>query len=111
VGGQIVSVLPMSFRIEEWKTDPCVICFVYRRIAEKRWKRRWAIHPINSGRFVDGAFRNLYGTLTDDRDTFFNYFRMLVASFDELVVKFQGTIQARQGLSLSLQEMLAITLR
>jgi hypothetical protein len=40
---------------------------------------------------------------------------MSVASFDELVVKIQGTIQARQdlvqGLSFSPQEMLAITLR
>jgi hypothetical protein len=27
-GGEIVSVLPMSFRVEEWKMDPCVIYFV-----------------------------------------------------------------------------------
>jgi hypothetical protein len=96
----------MSFRIEEWKMDPCVIYFVCRRIAEKIRKRRWAVHPINSARFEDGAFRNLYGKLRDDRDKFLNYFRMLVASFDELVVKFQGTIQARQdlvqGLSINL---------
>jgi hypothetical protein len=104
----------MYFRIEEWMMDPCVIYFVYRRIAEKRRKRRWAVHPINSARFVDGAFRNLYGKLRDDRDEFFNYFRMSIASFHELVVKFQGTIQARQdlvqGLSFAPQEMLAITL-
>jgi hypothetical protein len=105
----------MSFRIEEWKMDPWVIYFAYWRIAEKRRKRRWAVHPINSARFVDGAFRNLYGKLRDDRDKFFNYFRMPIASFDELLVKFLGTIQARQdlvqGLSISPQEMLAITLR
>jgi hypothetical protein len=40
---------------------------------------------------------------------------MSTASFDELVVKIQGTIKARQdlvqSLSFSPQEMLAITLR
>jgi hypothetical protein len=56
-GDQIVSVLPMSFRIEEWKMDPCVIYFVYRRIAEKRWKRGRAVHPstlldLKMGHFV-----------------------------------------------------------
>jgi hypothetical protein len=105
----------MSFLIEKWKMDPCVIYFVYWRIAEKRRKRRWAVHPINSAGFVDGAFRNLYGMLRDDRDKFLIYFRMPIASFAELMVKFLGTIQARQdlvqGLSLSPQEMLAITLR
>jgi hypothetical protein len=105
----------MSFRIEEWKMDPCVIYFVYRRIARKRREKRWAVYPINSARFVDGAFSNLYEKLRDDRDTFFRYFRKSIASFDELVVKFQGLIQARQdlaqGLSFSPQEMLAITLR
>jgi hypothetical protein len=70
-GGQIVSVLPMSFRIVEWKMDPCVIYFVCRRIAEKRRKRRWAVHPIKSARFEDGAFRNPYGKLRDDSDKFF----------------------------------------
>jgi hypothetical protein len=70
-GGQIVSVLPMSFRIEEWKMDPCVIYFLYWRIAEKRRKRRSAVHPIKSARFEDGAFRNPYGKLRDDSDKFF----------------------------------------
>jgi hypothetical protein len=108
-------VLPVSFRIEELKMDLCVIYFVYRRIAGKRRKRKWAVHPINSARFVDGAFCNLCGKLRDDRDKFFNYFRKSIASFDKLVVKFQGTILARQdlvqGLSFSPQEMLAITFR
>jgi hypothetical protein len=80
----------MSFRIEEWKMDPCVIYFVYWQIAEKRQKRRWAVHPINSARFVDGAFCNLYEKIRDEKDKFFNYFRMSIASFHELVVKIQG---------------------
>jgi hypothetical protein len=32
IGGEIVSVLPMSFRIDEWKLNPCVIYLVYWRI-------------------------------------------------------------------------------
>jgi hypothetical protein len=111
VGGQIVSVLPMSFRIEEWKMDTCVIYFVYRRIAGKR-RKSWAVHPINSAKFVDGAFRNLYEKLRDVKDKFFNDFRMSIASFDELMIKIQGTIQARQdlvqGLSCCPHELLAV---
>jgi hypothetical protein len=61
-------------------------------------EKRTGCSSINSARFEDGAFRNLYGKLRDDRDKFFNYFRMSISSFDELVVKFPGTIQARQDL-------------
>ncbi|KAJ8890891.1 hypothetical protein PR048_010400 [Dryococelus australis] len=86
----------------------------YKRMYPNRRKRRWSVHPINSARYVDGAFRNLYGTLREDSDKFFNYLRMSITSFDEFVVKCQETIVARRdlakGLSFSVQEMMVVTL-
>lgn len=93
-----------------------MLYLAYRQAGNRqRRKRRWAVHPINRSRFVDGAFHNLYGKLRDDGEKFFNFFRMSVASFDELVSICQEIIQTRQdlvqGLAFSPQEMLAITIR
>jgi hypothetical protein len=43
-------------------------------LQRKDGKEDGAVHPINSARVVDGAFRNLYGKLRDDRDKFLQLF-------------------------------------
>jgi hypothetical protein len=95
--------------------DPVVLYAAYLHFVKRKRKRRWSVHPINSARYTDGAYRNLYGLLREHDDKFFNYLRMSISSFDELVVKFKDTIAIRpemvQGLSFSVEEMLTITLR
>lgn len=95
--------------------DPVVLYAWYRYVHKRRKARRWSVHPINCSRYVDGAFRNLYGMLREDEDKFFNYTRLSTRSFDELVALFQETIKTKedivQGLSFSPQEMLFVTLR
>ncbi|KAJ8876737.1 hypothetical protein PR048_021184 [Dryococelus australis] len=93
-------------------TDLCVV-YVYYRIVRKRRPRKWDVHPVNCARHVDGAYRNLFGLLREDNEKFFNYLRMSLTSFDELVVKYQSTFGKRQdlvqGIAFSTQGMLAIT--
>lgn len=88
---------------------------LYRRRAKRRQKNRqiW-VHPINERREDVGAFYTLFPDLRNDEDKFFNYFRMSIASFDELHIRLKSKIQ-RQNTTMrnSIQpvEMLAITLR
>ncbi|KAG8292395.1 hypothetical protein J6590_041508 [Homalodisca vitripennis] len=67
--------------------DPVVLYAAYRHFVNKKRKRRCSVHPINNARYSDGAYRNLYGLLREHDDKFFNYMRMSISSFDELVVK------------------------
>ncbi|KAJ8885789.1 hypothetical protein PR048_011989 [Dryococelus australis] len=40
--------------------DPIILYAVYKKMYPNRQKIKWSVHPINSARYVDGAFRNLY---------------------------------------------------
>ncbi|KAG8306576.1 hypothetical protein J6590_044561 [Homalodisca vitripennis] len=94
--------------------DHVVLYAAYRQFVNKKCKRRCSVHPINNARYSDGACRNLYGILREHDDKFFNYLRMSISSFDELVVKFKETIEIRpelvRGLAFSVEEMLTISL-
>lgn len=94
--------------------DPVVLYLAYKVIKKKR-RRRWSVHPINSVRYVEGVFHNLYRKLREDDDKFFNYFRMSQKSFDELAVKFRKAVETNntlmQGLAFVPEEMLAMTIR
>jgi len=54
-----------------------------RRKWQKRNRLLW-VHPINQRREEVGIFHTIFEGLRDDENKFFNYFRMSVASFDEL---------------------------
>ncbi|KAG8325042.1 hypothetical protein J6590_077753 [Homalodisca vitripennis] len=95
--------------------DPVVLYAAYRHFVNKKRKRRCSAYPINNARYSDGGNRNLYGLLREHDDKFFNYLRMSISSFDELVVKFKETNEIRpelmRGLAFSVEEMLTISLR
>ncbi|RZF35513.1 hypothetical protein LSTR_LSTR010204, partial [Laodelphax striatellus] len=59
---------------------------VYRRYkARKRRQRNFWVHPILTDRLTHGAFVTLYPNLRKYEPTFFNYLRMSISSFDELL--------------------------
>lgn len=44
-----------------------LLCTIYiEKLQKSRKKGRWGVHPINVIRYVDGAYRNLYGKLRED---------------------------------------------
>ncbi|PIO13041.1 hypothetical protein AB205_0216580 [Aquarana catesbeiana] len=79
-----------------------------------RRRRRYWIHPIIANRDNRGQFWAMYENLCVFEDKFFNYTRMLIASFDELLclvyihLERQNTSYRR---SISPTERLIITLR
>ncbi|GBO29403.1 hypothetical protein AVEN_86459-1 [Araneus ventricosus] len=85
-----------------------------RRKNRKRRNRRYWVHPINQRRDEAGIFALLFEELRADENKFFNYFRMSVASFDELHNRLKYNIQ-KQNTNfrncIQPKEMLAVTLR
>ncbi|KAK9754239.1 hypothetical protein QE152_g1634 [Popillia japonica] len=67
-------------------------CSRTRRQRRQCSRTYWA-HPINERRDEAGVFATLYQELRHDDDKFFRYFRMSMASFDELLEKIKNIIQ------------------
>lgn len=57
---------------------------IVRRRRKKISKQFW-VHPIVFERFLYGHFYTLHNELREYAPTFFNYYRMHVATFDELL--------------------------
>lgn len=85
----------------------------YRRKKRRRDRLHW-VHPINERREQVGLFYTLFEDLRNDESKFFNYFRMSIASFDELHRRLKDVLQ-RQNTKMRncIQpvEMLTVTLR
>lgn len=72
------------------------------------------IHPLVQERTAAGAFYTLFQRLRADEAKFFNYFRMSVASFDNLLGRIRNQIckqDSNMRPAIPPEEMLAVTLR
>ncbi|KAK9700388.1 hypothetical protein QE152_g31287 [Popillia japonica] len=74
-----------------------VAVYLLRRRRLRRQRRQCSrtywVHPINESRDEAGVFATLYQELRRDDNKFFRYFRMPMASFDELLEKVKNNIQ------------------
>lgn len=68
--------------------------FVYKKFVLKK-KRRYWVHPYIDDRLARGGFITLFSSLRENPDTFINYFRMSVQSFDELADKITDMIKSQ----------------
>ncbi|XP_041440886.1 protein ALP1-like [Xenopus laevis] len=76
--------------------------------------RKYWVHPLTDQRLRNGQFHVLYGELRNYPDKFFKYFRMSIASFDELLSIVKTGLCRAQSLmrvSISPEERLCVTLR
>ena len=81
---------------------------LYRR----RIKRKCWIHPTNQSREHMGTFCTLFEELRRHSSKFFNFFRISIASFDELHEKFKNEIHHQNTRnSIPSRERLALTLK
>lgn len=66
-------------------TEQLLYLLLFRRQLKRRLKNRliW-VHPINERREDVGAFNTLFPDLRNDKEKFFNHFRMSIMSFDKL---------------------------
>ena len=71
-----------------------IALWLYNRRRKRRQRKRhvW-VHPINERREKVGLLYTLFEDLRRDENKFFNYFRMSIASFDELYEKLKDALQ------------------
>lgn len=72
-------ICEMEFDMEE----AAALSILVLRIRKK--KRKYWVHPIYSERFIKGKFHTLYSDLRGHPKKFFQYFRMNVPTFDNLL--------------------------
>lgn len=91
------------------------VWLLYRRYKRRRQRQReYWVHPILRDRLTHGSFVTLYPKLRQYGPKFFNYFRMSVKSFDELLSIIKADITGNSTIlrdAVSPEEKLVITLR
>lgn len=90
------------------------VCLLWLLLKKKKRKRRYWVHPILRDRLVHGQFVTLYPKLRMYDNKFFDYLRMSIKSFDELIELIRQDISCSETHlrpSVSPEEKLVITLR
>lgn len=81
---------------------------------QPRPKRKYWVHPMNSSREELGQFDDFYKNIRRYPEKFFEYFRMSVISFDELLRRIRPHITKQKTTfrnPISAEQRLTITLR
>lgn len=97
-------------------SDSVCLWVVHRRMRRRRQKeeRKYWVHPILKTRLSSSHYITLYPKLRDHDETFFNYFRMSIKSFDDLLDLIKNELEANEQsvrYCISPQEKLIVTLR
>lgn len=98
-------------------TKEIKLWLAYRRWKQRkqREKRQYRVHPILHDRMTQSMFLTLYPKLREHNKKFFNYFRMSVQSFDELLEIVKEDLSPCENYVVrdvvSAEEKLVITLR
>lgn len=94
--------------------DELILIALLLAIYKKKRKRKYWVHPINLNRIRDSQYHTTSRKLPQYPDKFFDYYRMSVASFDELLGLVKDKIQKRDThmrRAISAEERLTVTLR
>jgi hypothetical protein len=74
--------------------DVC-LWVLYRRMKRRRQRyRKYWVHPILRKRFTTSFYITLYPSLRNYEPKFFNYFRLSIKSFDNLLELIKEEIKA-----------------
>lgn len=97
------------------KKTVILISALYHNNQKRRASRKGKLfmHPITSERLLSGAFVTLYSQLREDENKFFNYFRMSISTFDELIFKLENKVRHSSLLRIPITptERMAVTIR
>ncbi|KAL4083481.1 hypothetical protein QTP88_028797 [Uroleucon formosanum] len=95
--------------------DAICLWILYRRRLRRRQKaRKYWVHPILQNRLISSLYITLYPSLRSYEPKFFNYFRMSIQFFDDLLELIKGELTADESAiryCISPEEKLIITLR
>lgn len=96
------------------ETVVCLWILHKRNSRHRNRKRNYWVHPLLLSRPNESQYITLYPKLRAYEPKFFNYFRMSVKSFDDLLILIKDEIAAEQNAvryCISPEEKLIITLR
>lgn len=95
--------------------EDAICCWIaYRRMRRRRRERAYWVHPILRSRLTLSLYVTLYPSLRNYEVKFFNYFRMSIKSFDNLLQIIKKDISADENAiryCISQEEKLIVTLR
>lgn len=96
--------------------DAVCLWAIHRRMRRRRQmrKRKYWVHPILKTRLSHSLYVTLYPKLREHEEKFFNYFRMSIKSFDDLLEIIKDSLEADENAiryCISPQEKLIVTLR
>ncbi|CAH1995347.1 unnamed protein product [Acanthoscelides obtectus] len=101
--------------LSKMDVETVLTVILYRRWQKRRdRRRRYWVHPILSHRLTESQYIILYPKLRQFGPKFFNYFRMSIKSFDDLLALINDELVADKNAvrySISPEEKLIITLR
>jgi hypothetical protein len=87
-----ISALPVE-PAPKMDVNTFLIMYWYRR--RRRINMRYWLHPIVMERSCMGSYRTLMYQLRRDELKFFNYFRMSMSTFDDLLRRVEGNLTRR----------------
>jgi hypothetical protein len=87
-----ISALPAE-SAPKMDVNTFLIMYWYRR--RRRINRRYWLHPIVMERSRVGSYRTLMYQLRRDELKFFNYFRLSMSTFDDLLRRVEGDLTRR----------------
>ncbi|KAL4112615.1 hypothetical protein QTP88_016366 [Uroleucon formosanum] len=115
---KIIVAAITKFRLSSSMDEIDAVCLwaVHQRIRRRRQKeeRKYWVHPILKTRLSSSQYITLYPKLRDHDEKFFNYFRMSIESFDDLLDLIKNELEANEQAvryCISPQEKLIVTLR
>ncbi|GBN21200.1 hypothetical protein AVEN_214323-1 [Araneus ventricosus] len=94
--------------------EALALILLNKQIQKKKRNRRFWTHKIVQLRGEAGLFANLYRELRNDDEKFFDFLRMSIALFDELLGHIKDKIKKKDTVmrsSITPEERLVITLR
>lgn len=96
--------------------DALCLWAVHRMMRKRRQERerKFWVHPILKTRLSSSYYITLYPRLRDHDENFFNYFRMSIKSFDDLLDTVKNDLEANKHAvryCIIPQEKLIVTLR
>nr|CAH7761158.1 unnamed protein product [Callosobruchus chinensis] len=94
--------------------EMALVYYVQRKYLKKKQKKKLWIHPFLSDRSQSGVFTKLYHDLRKYRRKFFNYVRISIESFDELLELCRNDLSKQDTIlrkSICPEEKLFVTLR
>lgn len=85
-----------------------------KRKRRRQTVRNYWVHPLTSQRFSKGQFHLRYGDLRTCPKRFFNYFKMSIGTFDELLEFLRPALirsDTQMRLAISPEERLCVTIK